>query len=61
MLRLIFEGMSDGEDWSAGAPLRAAGRSRPAEEEVPEFGPHQLIVELDCECLLPAPTGCAKV
>jgi hypothetical protein len=43
--------MSDNEDWSAGAPLRAAGRVRPAEEEVPEFGPHQLIGELDCACL----------
>ena len=43
--------MSDNEDWSAGAPLRAAGRVRPAEEEVPEFGPHQLIGELDGACL----------
>ena len=37
----------------SGAPIhpreRAAGRSRPVEEQVPEFGAGQLIGEIDCE------------
>lgn len=58
-----MEGTGDVEDanympaWldpsdQAGAPIhareRAAGRSRPAEEQVPEFGAGQLMGEIDC-------------
>ena len=44
-----MDGSGDEDDWQdAGPPLRAAGRARPAEDEVPEFGPGQLIGEIDC-------------
>jgi len=42
---------SDDENEAAGAPAqrRAAGRTRRAEEQVPEFGAGQLIGEIDCQ------------
>ena len=41
--------MSD-DEIEAGAPAqRRAGPLRSVEEQVPEFGPGQLIAEVDCE------------
>lgn len=40
------------DEIEAGAPARrAAGPSRSVEDQVPEFGPGQLIAEVDCERL----------
>ncbi len=49
-------------DAESGMPIhprqRAAGRSRPAEEQVPEFGATELMGEIDCK--LSPPLRCRR-